>query len=256
MASSLPGWPTRDCRPVIGRTGVTIVERADAAFARPVRGSGERFLAIEKRRRARLQRRTCSSVRSADITSVEQIAMQALRGRLQVLSSDRIETSPGCGSIDVRGVPARPVRKPPVDVDDRTLERELGAEQPVGLFGCEMAMGGQERFSPVHAVDGIVFCVSSVEEPQHALESPGRVRRRREFSVVLLAPWWSVCRMDGEIRRHPDRFLPCSKCAHTRRQAARLKPVVGTDPAEELAVRQLEHAVHVFVRTDVDFIDA
>ena len=67
--------------------------------------------------------------------------MQALRGRLQGFSSDGIETSPGCSSIDVHGVGARPVRKPLIHVDDRTHERELGAKEPVGLLRCAEAMG-------------------------------------------------------------------------------------------------------------------
>ena len=86
-----------------------------------------------------------------------------------------------CGSIDVYGVGARPVRKPLVHVDDRTHERELGAKEPVGLLRCAEAMGAHERVPPVHAVDRIVFCVSGMEEPQHALESPRRVGRSREF---------------------------------------------------------------------------
>ena len=74
--------------------------------------------------------------------------------------------------------------------------------------------------------------------------------------MVLLEPFRSVCCVDDEVRRYADRVLAGSKSAHTRREGTRLQPVISTDPAEEFAVRQLEHTVHVFVYTDVDLVDA
>ena len=115
--------------------------------------------------------------------------------------------------------------------------------------------GAHETISPIDAVDRIVFRVSGVEEPQHALESPSRIRRDREFAPILLVSGRPVGRVDCEPRGHADGVGAALKCAHTRGKAPRLQPIVGADPAKERAARGLEHAPHVLVRTDVDLID-
>ena len=44
------------------------------------------------------------------------------------------------------------------------------------------------------------------------------------------------------------------ECAYTGREAPRLEPVVGTDPAEQRTTGRLEHAQHVLVQADVGLI--
>ena len=61
-------------------------------------------------------------------------------------------------------------------VDDGAYERELSCDQPISLFRWTEQMGLHETFPPIHAVNRVVFRVAGVEEPQHALESPGGVR--------------------------------------------------------------------------------
>ena len=117
-------------------------------------------------------------------------------------------------------------------------------------------MGAHQTVSPIDAVDRIVFRVSGVEEPQHALESPSRIRRVRELAPILLVSGRPVGRVDCEPRGHADGVGAALKCTHTRGKAPRLQPIVGADPAKERAARGLEHAPHVLVRTDVDLIDA
>ena len=116
--------------------------------------------------------------------------------------------------------------------------------------------GAHQTIPPIHAVYRIVFRVSGVEEPQHAFESPGGVRRDWKLAPIFLVSGRPVGRVDREPRGHTDRIGAALKCAHTRGKAPWLQPIVGADPAKECAARHLEHTVHVLVRTDIDLIDA
>ena len=95
-----------------------------------------------------------------------------------------------------------------------------------------------------------------MEEPQHAFESPSRIRRGRELASILLVSGRPLGRVDREPRGHADRVGVALKCSHARRKTPWLQPIVGADPAKERAARAIEHAVHVLVRTDIDLIDA
>ena len=167
-----------------------------------------------------------------------------------------IEATPERGSIDASWIGACAVCKPLVHMDDRAQERQFGAEQPVGPLRWTEDMGAHQTVSPIDAIYRIVFRVSGVEEPQHALESPSRIRRGRVLAPILLVSARPVGRVDCEPRGHTDGVWVVFKCAHTCGQAPRLQPIVGADPAKERAARGLEHAPHVLVRTDVDLIGA
>ena len=62
-----------------------------------------------------------------------------------------------------------------MDMDDRAKERQFGAEQPVGLLRGTEGMGADQAFTPIDPIDWIIFRISGVEEPQHALEPPSRI---------------------------------------------------------------------------------
>src|SRR3954453_17942849 len=94
----------------------------------------------------------------------------------QFLCADRIKTTPERGSIDVAWVGACAVRKSLVYMDDWAEQCQLGAEQPVSPLRGPKRMGAHQAIPPIHAVDRIVFFVSGIKKPQHALQSPGRVR--------------------------------------------------------------------------------
>ena len=141
-------------------------------------------------------------------------------------------------------------------MDDRAHQRQFGTEQPVGPFRWTERTRAHEAVSPIDAIDRIVFRVSGVEEPQHAFESPGRIRRGRKLAPILLVSGRPVGRVDREPRGHADRVGAALKCPHARGKTPRLQPIVGTDPAKQRATRALEHALHVLVRTDVDLIGA
>ena len=117
-------------------------------------------------------------------------------------------------------------------MEDRAHKRELGAEQPVGALGGAQRMGSLERVAAVNAVHGVVLRVTGMEEPQHPLETPGGIRRRRELARIVLIARPAILGVNREPRGHAHRVGAAFKRVHASPEAAGLQPVVGADPAE------------------------
>src|SRR4029077_15478547 len=105
---------------------------------------------------------------------------------------------PERGSTAARGVGGWAFCKPLVQMDDRAQERQFGAEQPVRALRRTECMRAHQTISPIEAVYWIVFRVSGVKEPQHALESSGRIGRGRVLAPILLVSGRPVGRVDCE----------------------------------------------------------
>src|SRR5215510_120710 len=94
-------------------------------------------------------------------------------------------------------------------------------------------MRTRENLAPIHSVYGIVLRVSRMEEPQHALEAPGWIRRGRELAPIFLVPGRPTPVMNREPRGYADGVGVRFKRAHARGEAFRLQPIIMADPAEE-----------------------
>ena len=166
---------------------------------------------------------------------VVQFVIKTARGRPQLLCADGIEATPERSSIDATWVGASTICKPLIQMDDRAKECQFGAEQPVGPLGRVREMCAHKTISPIDAVDRIIFRVSGMEEPQHALESPRRIWRVRELAPIFLVSGRPLGRMDREQRGDADRVGAALKRTHTGGKAPRLQPIVGADPTKERA---------------------
>ena len=173
-----------------------------------------------------------------------------------MLGPRRVEPPPEGCALAARRVVAGPVRQALMQVRNRSHQRQLGAEQPIGPLHRLDPVGAIQSATAVDSVDRVVLGVPGVEEPQHALEPPGRIRRGRKFPLILLVPGEAVGGMDREPGGNTDRLGLALECPHTRGKAAGLQPVVGADPAEVPAVRLREHPIHVLVGADVGGVDA
>ena len=88
----------------------------------------------------------------------------------------------------------------------RSHQCQLGGEQPVRPLDRPEPMRAHQPVAPVDAVDRIVFRVSGVEEPEHPLEAPGRIRGCGELAAVLLVPSGTAGGVDREPAGHANRF--------------------------------------------------